>query len=285
MRPDFSAHGRLTAIGPARPAALDHRRRLFRPGAPCKMGGVSPALHEEVPILRLPSPTFSLRAVALAGAIAVASALGSQALAVADSSMDIAVMGQQDAAWAGAPLGTSATESIGSAGCAITAVTMMLRYYGMDTDPGAFNAWLTANGGYAYDDQLIWGAVTRYSGDRVAFSGWLGPDLGVIGAELDAGRPVVAEVRLGVNQHFILLTGYTTEGGIEMNDPWFADSARFGDRYGDPAAGIVSIRTFMPADPGGPRGQGRGSWLATGVAPVHLSQKKARPPAQRASSG
>ena len=222
--------------------------------------------------MRFPSPTLMLRAAALAGVIAVASSMGNQVGAAADSSMSIAVMGQQDAAWAGAPLGTSATESVGSAGCAITAVTMMLRYYGMNTDPGAFNAWLTANGGYAYDDQLIWDAVTRYSGGRVAFSGWLGPDLGAIQAELDAGRPVVAEVRLGANQHFVLLTGYTTEGGILMNDPWFADSARFIDRYGDPAAGIVSIRTFMPADPDGARGHGRLSWLANAVAAVHLSR-------------
>jgi Peptidase_C39 like family len=216
---------------------------------------------------------FNLRAGALAGAIAVASVVwGNQVGAAADSSITIPVIGQQEAAWAGAPLGTSPSESIGSAGCAITAVTMMLRYYGLSTDPGAFNAWLTANGGYAYDDQLIWDAVTSYSGGRVAFSGWLGPDLGAIQAELDAGRPVVAEVRLGANQHFVLLTGYTTEGGIQMNDPWFADSARFRDRYGDPAGGIVSIRTFMPADPGGVRGHGPASWLANAVAAVHLSQ-------------
>ena len=130
--------------------------------------------------MRFSSPTRNLRAAALAGAIAVAAAVGHQISGAADSSMGIAVMGQQDAAWAGAPLGTSATESIGSAGCAITAVAMMLRYDGINTDPGAFNVWLTANGGYAYDDMLIWDAVTRYSGGRVAFSGWLGPDLGTI---------------------------------------------------------------------------------------------------------
>ncbi len=222
--------------------------------------------------MRFSSPTRNLRAAALAGAIAVAAAVGHQVSGAADSSMGIAVMGQQDAAWAGAPLGTSATESIGSAGCAITAVAMMLRYDGINTDPGAFNVWLTANGGYAYDDMLIWDAVTRYSGGRVAFSGWLGPDLGTIQAELDAGRPVVAEVSLGGNQHFVLLTGYTTEGGIVINDPWFADSVRFVDRYGDPAAGIVSIRTFMPADVGGGRGYDRANWLANAVAAVHLSQ-------------
>jgi hypothetical protein len=223
-------------------------------------------------LLQFPGPTFSLRAAALAGAIAVASVLASPIAVAADSSMSIAVMGQQDGAWAGVPLGSSTTDTIGSAGCAITAVTMMLRYYGISTDPGAFNAWVTSAGGYASDDQLIWDAVNFYTNGRVTFSGWIGPDLGAIQAELDAGRPVVAEVRLGGNQHFVLLTGYTTEGGIEMNDPWFADSARFADRYGDPAAGLVSARTFMPADPGGARGHGRVSWLANAVAAVHLSQ-------------
>ena len=222
--------------------------------------------------MKFPIPTIGLRPLLAASAIAAAVALSSPASAVADSSMTIAVMGQQDGAWAGAPLGSSATDSIGSAGCAITSVTMMLRYYGMNTDPGAFNAWLTANGGYAFDDQLIWDAVTSYSGGRVAFSNWLGPDLGPIEGELDAGRPVVAEVRLGGNQHFVLLTGYSTEGGLEINDPWFADSVSFSDRYGDPASGIVSIRTFMPADPGGQRGGGRVSWLANAIAAVHLSR-------------
>ena len=222
--------------------------------------------------MKFPFPTIGVRPLLAASAIAAAVALSSPATAVADSSMTIAVMGQQDGAWAGAPLGSSATDSIGSAGCAITSVTMMLRYYGMNTDPGAFNAWLTANGGYAFDDQLIWDAVTSYSGGRVAFSNWLGPDLGPIEGELDAGRPVVAEVRLGGNQHFVLLTGYSTEGGLEINDPWFADSVSFSDRYGDPASGIVSIRTFMPADPGGQRGGGRVSWLANAIAAVHLSR-------------
>jgi len=206
--------------------------------------------------VKFPIPTIGLRPLLAASAIAAAVALSSPASAVADSSMTIAVMGQQDGAWAGAPLGSSATDSIGSAGCAITSVTMMLRYYGMNTDPGAFNAWLTAS----------------YSGGRVAFSNWLGPDLGPIEGELDAGRPVVAEVRLGGNQHFVLLTGYSTEGGLEINDPWFADSVSFNDRYGDPASGIVSIRTFMPADPGGQRGGGRVSWLANAIAAVHLSR-------------
>jgi hypothetical protein len=218
--------------------------------------------------VRLPNPTASLRAIALA--IALAAGFGAPVVAAADNSITIPALSQQDGAWAGTPLGSSATDTIGSAGCAITAVTMMLRHYGVDTDPGSFNSWLTANGGYAYDDQLIWGAVTTYTGGRAAFSGWYGPDLGLIQRELDAGRPVVAEVQLGGNQHFVLLTGYGSAGFV-INDPWFADSVRFDDRYGDPATGILSIRTFMPAD-AAPRLGERDGWLASAVAAVHLAQ-------------
>jgi hypothetical protein len=199
------------------------------------------------------TPTFGLRALVLAGGIAVAAAFSNQVGASADSVMSIPVMGQQEAGWASANLGTSPA-SIGSDGCAITSVAMMLRYYGINTDPGALNAWLTANGGYANDDMLIWDAITRYTGGQVTFSGWLAPDLGTILAELDAGRPVVAEVSIGSNQHFVLLTGYTSDGGIQMNDPWYFDSAKLNDRYGYPNSGVVSIRTFMPADGGGTRG-------------------------------
>jgi hypothetical protein len=222
--------------------------------------------------VRFPDVTPRLRAAMLAGAIALSAVLGAPVVAAADNSITIPAMSQQDGAWASAPLGSSPTETIGAAGCAITAVTMMLRHYGIDTDPGSFNAWLTGNGGYAFDDQLIWGAVTTYSGGRVAFSGWFGPDLGLIQRELDAGRPVVGEVQLGGNQHFVLLTGYTSDGGFAINDPWFGDSVRFSDRYGDPSTGILSIRTFMPADAPAPRRGDRDGWLANAVAAVHLAQ-------------
>jgi Peptidase_C39 like family len=221
--------------------------------------------------VKFPIPVVSLRAVLLAGAIAFMAALGMPVLAAADNSITIAGMSQRDGAWAASPLGTSATETVGSAGCAITAVTMMLRHYGVDTDPGTFNGWLTSSGGYAYDDQLIWAAVTTYSGGQVAFSGWFGADLSLIQGELDSGRPVVAEVQLGGNQHFVLLTGYTAAGGFLINDPWFGDSVRFSDRYGDPASGILSIRTFMPADVAPRRGEPDG-WLANAVAAVHRAQ-------------
>ena len=221
--------------------------------------------------MKLAELTPGLCATALAGAIAAAAIFGTPVIAAADNSIAIPPMNQNNPAWAGARLGASPTDTIGSSGCAITAVTMMLGYYGVETDPASLNAWLTPSGGYANWDQLVWDTVTRYSGGQVAFSGWFGPDLGLIERELDAGRPVVAEVRLSGNQHFVLLTGYTAAGGFVINDPWFGDSVRFSDRYGDPASGMVSIRTFMPAD--APLGFGdRRGWLASAADALRQAQ-------------
>lgn len=195
----------------------------------------------------------------IASTVALAAALAGPMAASADTIISIPTESQQDGAWAGATLGTSPTDTVGSSGCAITSVVMMLNFYGINTDPGSFNAWLTANGGYAFDDALIWAAVDQFTSGRVRFSGWLGPDLGIIHNEIDYGRPVVAEVSLNGNQHFVLITGYTAAAGLQINDPWFGDAVNFSDRYGDPATGILSIRTFKPADPppshvaGGPR--------------------------------
>jgi len=220
--------------------------------------------------VKFPHLTARLRAVAVAGAIALG-ILAAPVVAAADNSITIPPMSQGDPAWAGAPLGASGTDTIGSEGCAITAVTMMLRHYGIETDPASFNAWLGATGGYVWWDLLVWDAITTYTGGRVSFSGWFGPDLGLIQRELDSGRPVVAEVQLGGNQHFVLMTGYTSAGGFLINDPWFGDSVQFSDRYGDPASGILSIRTFMPADAAPRRGE-RDGWLANAVAAVHPAQ-------------
>ena len=206
-------------------------------------------------------PRFSTgaRRILIAFTVALAAGLAGPIAASADTAISIPPQSQQDGAWAGAPLGTSPTDTVGSSGCAITSVAMMLNFYGVTVDPGSFNAWLTASGGYAFDDELLWGAVDQFTGGRVRFSAWLGPDLGVIHNEIDYGRPVVAEVSLNGNQHFVLITGYTAAAGLQINDPWFGDAVNFSDRYGDPAAGILSIRTFAPAEAppshvaGGPR--------------------------------
>jgi Peptidase_C39 like family len=216
--------------------------------------------------------TLNARRTGLALALALATAVGGQVAGWAENQIEIAPVSQQNGAWAGARLGTSPTETVGSAGCAITAVMMMLRYYDINTDPAALNAWLTANGGYAFDDQLIWNAVTAYSRGRVTFSGWFGPDPNIIAPELDAGRPVIAEVQLAGNMHFVLLTGYTLAGGLSIDDPWFGDTVSFNARYGDPATAILSIRTFSVAEPAALRADGRVVWTSNATESGYLAR-------------
>jgi hypothetical protein len=87
--------------------------------------------------------------------------------------------------------------------------------------------------------------------------------------ELSAGRPVIAEVRLNRNQHFVVLTGMDGAGGFITNDPWFGDQVNFASRYGDPSTGIVSIRTFGLRAQSGPRGAG-GDQSASDSLPIAI---------------
>ncbi|TMD13581.1 MAG: hypothetical protein E6J00_08000 [Chloroflexi bacterium] len=215
---------------------------MFPPRIPRKMGAdfaQSTGFSRLVQIhhLRL------LRTLAAGSAVAAALTLGCLD-ASADMELAVPVISQQNGAWAGAPLGASPTDTVGSSGCAITALAMLLEYYGLQTDPGALNTWLTQNNGYWADDDVIWDAVNGYTGGQLTWTGWFGPDLQLIQGELDAGRPVIAEVSLDGNEHFVIVTG-SNEQGLTINDPWFGDTVNFSDRYGDPSTGIVSIRTYL----------------------------------------
>jgi hypothetical protein len=195
--------------------------------------------------------TRSLAVTSTAVSLAFAGVITAQASAAADETLGVTVIGQQESNWAGAQLGDSPRESIGSAGCAVTSVAMLLAYYGVQTSPRRLNDWLTANGGYAEGDLLIWTRLSDYASSRFRYTGWHSPEPSVINAELDAGRPLVAEVRLGRNQHFIVLAGRSGNDYM-INDPWFDDSVTLRARYGDPRSAIVSIRTFAgtPMIPG-----------------------------------
>src|ERR1700716_882885 len=56
--------------------------------------------------------------------------------------------------------GSDPVDTIGSSGCALTAVTMVASAYGYPTNPAQLNQWLTANGGYIENDLLLWGQAT-----------------------------------------------------------------------------------------------------------------------------
>ncbi len=156
------------------------------------------------------------------------------------------VFGQRWAPWGTAHLGTSSV-TIGRDGCALTAAAMLLRTYGVATTPGQLNGWLVAHGGFVAQDLLVWGAVAaaaRAMGHPVTYTGYASTSLATIDRYLAAGEPVIAQVTLDGNMHFVLLTGLGPGGTIWMNDPWTGDTTTFQSRYGNPATGIQSVRLY-----------------------------------------
>src|SRR2546421_13091164 len=85
--------------------------------------------------------------------LAVAAWLGSSLGALAGPA--VPTFSQRSAQWSRQALGSDRVDTIGSAGCALTAVTMVTAAYGYSTNPGTLNPWLTANGGYPENDLLL----------------------------------------------------------------------------------------------------------------------------------
>ena len=74
---------------------------------------------------------------------------------------------QCDPLWAKDQLGTSLTNTICSAGCLMSSVSMILNDCGrkindQDITPKNLNSWLRRYGGYVDGDNLVWGSIKPY---------------------------------------------------------------------------------------------------------------------------
>ncbi|MDD5603867.1 MAG: C39 family peptidase [Eubacteriales bacterium] len=144
-------------------------------------------------------------------------------------------------------------------GCALTSLSMLLKYYGVDTDPGELNQWLKNNGGYVGQGAIVWSvAAGRAAGldflGTISYSG--NADLALIKKILDRGFPVLAEMNYKGTSHYVLLSGYNSET-FYINDPWYenpghtmnttaiqGDLEVAYDNAGNPSAAIRSIVLF-----------------------------------------
>src|SRR5256885_10072815 len=85
--------------------------------------------------------------------LAVAAWLGSSLGALAGPA--VPTFSQRSAQWSRQALGSDRVDTIGSAGCALTAVTMVTAAYGYSTNPQRLNRWLTAHGGYIGNELML----------------------------------------------------------------------------------------------------------------------------------
>ena len=127
---------------------------------------------------------------------------------------------QCDSRWAQEPLGTSTSNTICRAGCAMSSVAMYLSTRGHTQTPESLNRWLVAHEGYVSNDLLVWGAVNSFG---VRFQSM---ETGVSSATLQSGlaacHGIVANVRGG--SHWVLLTGFAGGDSFTVNDPGFSQA-------------------------------------------------------------
>jgi hypothetical protein len=189
-------------------------------------------------------------------ALAVWSLGGLSALA----SPPVPTMSQRSQPWSRQALGSDPVDTIGSSGCALTAVTMVAAAYGYRTNPSQLNQWLTAHGGYIENDLLLWRQATAVTQGSVRWQ-WLHvpgmvsqlrtddqdiedlPPQSVVEAQLDEGRLVVAEVRLYGGMHFVVITGHRGDI-LYINDPWFGDRTTLQARYGNYRQAVHSAQIY-----------------------------------------
>jgi uncharacterized protein YvpB len=169
-------------------------------------------------------------------------------------------MSQRTQLWSRQALGRDPVDTIGSSGCALTAVTMVASAYGYQTNPSQLNQWLTAHGGYIENDLLLWRQATAVTQGSVRWQ-WLHvpgmvsqlrtddqdiedlPSLTLVETQLDAGRLVVAEVRLYGGMHFVVITGHRGDI-LYINDPWFGDRTTLQARYGSYQKAVHSAQVY-----------------------------------------
>jgi len=113
---------------------------------------------------------------------------------------------QGDPRWDDEPLGNTA-DSLGATGCAVTSAAMVLKWYGVDTDPQRLNAYLTESGGYEGNGYIIWEKAAKLGEDlKKAYEDM--PSYWRIDHQLMKGNPVIVRIHLaGGEMHFVVIAG------------------------------------------------------------------------------
>ncbi len=151
---------------------------------------------------------------------------------------------ESDPRWSTDPLDGSSSR-VGRGGCAVVSASMMLAHFGVDTDPGRLNRWLSTHGGYQSGDLLVWDKLAEYSQGRIR-EVYRGPArTEILERNLALGNPVMVKVLIrGRTQHWVLVVG--TDGPDYLaNDPLGPGGlpirlSKYGDR-------VYALRVFARA--------------------------------------
>ncbi len=114
---------------------------------------------------------------------------------------------QADPRWHADALGNT-KDTLGSAGCAVSSAAMVLKWYGVDTDPGRLNAYLTAHQGYVGDGWIVWEKAAELGRGSIVKAYEDLPSYWGIDRQLIEGNPVIVRIHLpGGGMHFVVIAG------------------------------------------------------------------------------
>ena len=167
----------------------------------------------------------------------------------------VVALSQRDPAWSADVLGFSTHgQTIGSYGCAITALAMWLNFVTPQAGytPRSVNEAMKEKGGYAWDinhtdrNLVNWSAL-NYIFPQLVFNGKIDcpnspAPLNVVDAMLDKHLPVMVWVKYpGVPQHFVLLTLKRTTT-YDIANPWTGTMQTLTPQYGaTPSQAICGV--------------------------------------------
>ena len=116
---------------------------------------------------------------------------------------------QGDERWRDDSLGGVADNgTLGGEGCAVAAIAMVFKFYGIDTDPQQLNWFLTAVDGYTDRGWVYWDRAAWLSPNHVRHVYEDLPSHRLIDSNLARGNPVIVRVRLGNGAtHFVVIAG------------------------------------------------------------------------------
>jgi len=114
---------------------------------------------------------------------------------------------QNDPHWSEQLLGNT-IDTLGQSGCAVTSAAMVLRAYGVDTDPARLNAYLTTHRGYVGDGWLVWEKAAELGRGQVEKAYEDLPSYALIDANILRGNPVIVRIHLrNGTTHFVVVVG------------------------------------------------------------------------------
>lgn len=140
-------------------------------------------------------------------------------------------MSQRDEKWGNDQLGGCENETIHSAGCAVSAVSMLLKAYGYETDPQKLNNFLRENNnqGYVDDCNIKWYIIPNYAKNiRMVGAYFNEKTFERLDKELARGNPVIIgfnKVPFTSLQHWVVVTKKVGDT-YYINDPWSLDGVQ-----------------------------------------------------------